>query len=225
MKKILVACEESQAVTIEFRKLGFEAYSCDILPCSGGHPEWHIMGDVMNYLHLPGKTLIKDVWFENGDRKFISYWNKVISFQPCTDLTVSGARWFEKKRSDGSQQKSIRFFFEVWKRSNCSENPIGIMNGGNYIKKWFPELYQEMKDSGFPFKPTQIIQPWQFGHGETKATCLWLNGLPNLEPTNIVDGREQNIWKMSPGPERAKLRSKTYQGVAKAMAEQWSKTI
>src|SRR5690606_38620073 len=169
MKKILVACEESQAVTIEFRKLGLEAYSCDLLPCSGGHPEWHIHGDVMNYLHLRGRTLIKDVWFQNGDRKFISYWDKVISLQPCTDITVSGARWFEEKRNNGSQEKSIRFFFEVWKRSNCCENPIGILNGGTYIKKWFPKLYQEMKDYGFPFKPSQIIQPWQFGHGETKA--------------------------------------------------------
>lgn len=208
--KILIACEESQAVTIEFRKLGFEAYSCDLLPCSGGHPEWHIHKDVLSVLH-------SDFTYNNR--------NIVISFQPCTDLTVSGARWFEEKRNNGSQEKSIRFFFELWKYSNCSENPIGILNGGKYIKKWFPELYQEMKDCGFPFKPSQIIQPWQFGHGETKSTCLWLRGLPELEPTKIVEGREQRIWKMSPGPERAKLRSKTFPGIAKAMAEQWGEYL
>jgi hypothetical protein len=199
--KLLVGCEESQAVTIAFRALGHEAYSCDLLPCSGGHPEWHIEGDVLEVSK--------------------GYWDLTITFQPCTDLTVSGARWFEKKRLSGEQEKSIRFFFEVWKLSDCSENPIGILNGGKYVKKWFPALYQEMKYYGFPFEPSQIIQPWQFGHGETKATCLWLKNLPLLKPTNIVDGREQRIWKMPPGPERQKLRSKTYEGIAKAMAEQW----
>src|SRR5687768_16975343 len=118
--KILLGCEESQAVCVEFRKLGFEAYSCDLLPCSGGHPEWHFQEDIFSVYNNRGP------------------WGLVITFQPCTDLTVSGARWFEAKRNNGSQEKSIRFFFEVWKISNCSENPIGIMNGGKYIKKWFP---------------------------------------------------------------------------------------
>lgn len=204
-KKILVACEESQAVTIEFRKLGFEAYSCDILPPSGGHPEWHIQGDVTKEL-------------ENE-------WDLVISFQPCTHLTVSGAAWFEKKRLSGEQEGGIRFFIEVWKRSNCSENPVGIMNGGKYLKRWFPQLYKEIKDIGFPFRPSQIIQPWQFGHGETKATCLWLRGLPPLKPTNMVSGREQRLHRLPPSPDRAKLRSKTFPGIAKAMAEQWSKVL
>jgi len=200
--KVLVACEESQEVCKAFRERGHEAYSNDIQKCSGGHPEWHIRGDALDI-----------VISEN--------WDLVISFQPCTDLAVSGARWFEGKRASGEQEKSIRFFFELWKYSNCSENPIGIMNGGDYIMKWYRDLYDEMFDSHFPFQPTQIIQPWQFGHGETKATCLWLNNLPKLVPSNIVNGREARIHKMSPGPNRAKERSKTYGGIAKAMAQQW----
>ncbi len=205
-KVILVACEESQAVTIEFRKLGFDAFSCDILTCSGGHPEWHYQMDIFE----AHKILNPDI---------------VISFPPCTDLTVSGARWFKEKREKGDQERSIRFFFDVWKISNCCENPIGILNGGDYINKWFPELYKEMMDYGFPFKPSQTIQPWQFGHGETKATCLWLRKLPELIPTEIVEGREQKMWKLPPSPNRASLRSKTYPGIAKAMAEQWGSFI
>jgi len=217
--RVLVACEESQAVTKEFRRLGHEAFSCDLLPCSGGHPEWHVRADIFE--------LAGAIKFYTEDLKdhLISDWDLVISFQPCTDLTVSGARWFPGKRESGSQEASIRFFLEVWKFSNCSENPIGIINGGNYIKKWFPELFIEMQDAGFPFSPSQIIQPWQFGHGETKSTCLWLNGLPDLIPTEIVSGREQRVWKMPPGPDRAKLRSKTFPGIATAMAEQWSEYI
>ncbi len=184
MKKILIACEESQAVCKAFRALNMNAFSCDILPCSGGHPEWHIQGDVMQVLQ--------------------ESWDMVIAFPPCTDLAISGARWFPEKIANGSQQKSIDFFMEFTKLP-CKwaiENPIGIMS----------TKYR---------KPDQIIQPWQFGHGETKATCLWLNGLPLLNPTNIVDGREQKIWKMPPSADRAKLRSKTYDGVAEAMANQW----
>lgn len=99
------------------------------------------------------------------------------------------------------------------------------MAGGGYIKKWFPALYSEMKDAGFPFKASQIIQPWQFGHGEVKSTCLWLRDLPELKSTNVVDGREPKIWKMPPSKDRAKLRSKTYQGIAQAMATQWSEYL
>lgn len=182
--KVLVACEESQAVTIEFRKLGHEAYSCDIEPCSGGHPEWHLQQDVI--------PLLKENW------------DMVLAFPPCTDLAVSGARWFKEKQADGRQQRSIDFFLE-FTRLNCKwaiENPVGIMS----------THYR---------KPDQIIQPWQFGHGETKATCLWLNKLPKLEATNIVEGREQRIWKLPKTKDRAKLRSKTFPGIAKAMAEQW----
>lgn len=200
--KILVGFEESQAVCKEFMALGHEAYSNDIQKCSGGHPGNHLCMDFFEAVKL-------------------KEWDLIITFQPCTDLTVSGARWFEEKRNNGSQEKSIRLFFEVWKISNCNENPIGIMNGGAYIKKWFPDLHNEMLLAGFPFKPSQIIQPWQFGHGETKATCLWLNGLPELQPTNIVDGRAQNVWLTPPGPDRAKIRSKTFPGIAKAMGQQW----
>ena len=203
--KALIACEESQAVTIEFRKIGIEAYSCDILPCSGGHPEWHIQSDVL--------PLLKEDW------------GLVISFPPCTDLAVSGARWFSAKRLSGEQYQSIKFFLDVWEKSNCTENPIGIMNGGKYIKKWFPDLWARMQDIKFPVKATQIIQPWMFGHGETKATCLWLNGLPKLVPTEEVEGRDQRIWKLPPSEDRAKLRSKTYQGIAQAMAAQWTKYL
>lgn len=183
--RVLIACEESQAVCKAFRERGHEAFSCDRQPCSGGHPEWHFQSDVRYHMA------------EN--------WDMIIAFPPCTDLAVSGARWFRDKQQDGSQQRSINFFLE-FTRSNyikwAIENPIGIMS----------TLYR---------KPDQIIQPWQFGHGETKATCLWLNGLPKLQPTDVVEGREQRIWKMAPSPERAKERSKTFPGIAKAMAEQW----
>ena len=184
--KILVACEESQAVTIAFRKRGFEAYSCDLEPCSGGHPEWHIQDDVLNVIES-------------------RIWGCMIAFPPCTHLAVSGARWFKEKREDGRQQEAINFFMSLVNAPIDHigiENPIGIMS-------------TEYR------KPNQIIQPWQFGHGETKATCLWLENLPLLKPTNIVEGREGRIWRMPPSPERTKLRSKTYQGIAEAMAVQW----
>lgn len=190
--KILIACEESQVVCKAFRAKGHEAYSCDIMECSGGRPEWHLTNDIRHVLFaVKGTGLYKK-------------WDLVIAFPPCTDLAVSGARWFPEKIANGSQQKSIGFF-EIFTRLKCNfaiENPIGIMS----------TLYR---------KPDQIIQPWQFGHGETKATCLWLSGLPLLKPTNIVSGREGRVWKMPPGPDRAKLRSKTYDGIAQAMADQW----
>jgi hypothetical protein len=184
MGKVLVACEESQVVTKEMRALGINAFSCDVEPCSGGHPEWHIQGNVTPLLEQD--------------------WDLIIAFPPCTDLAVSGARWFKEKQADGRQQRSIEFFLQ-FTRLSCRwaiENPIGIMS------------------TKFR-KPDQIIQPWQFGHGETKATCLWLNKLPKLKPTDIVEGREQRIWKMAPSPERGKQRSKTYPNIAKAMASQW----
>lgn len=203
--KVLVACEESQRVCIEFRNKGHFAFSCDIEECSGGHPEWHIKEDVLRILNGEcGFTT------QNGDDWiFPCKWDLIIAFPPCTHLAVSGARYFEQKRKDGRQQQGIDFFMEFTK-ADCEkiaiENPIGIMS--THYKK-----------------PDQIIQPWMFGHGETKATCLWLKNLPKLEPTNIVDGREQRIWKMPPGPERAKERSKTYEGIAKAMADQWGEKL
>lgn len=198
---VLIACEESQRVCIEFRKKGHFVFSCDIEECSGGHPEWHIKEDVLRILNGEcGFTT------QNGDDWiFPRKWDLIIAFPPCTHLAVSGARYFEQKRKDGRQQQGIDFFMEFIK-ADCEkiaiENPIGIMS----------THYR---------KPDQIIQPWMFGHGETKATCLWLKNLPKLEPTNIVDGREQRIWRTPPGPERAKERSKTFPGIAKAMAEQW----
>jgi len=211
--RVLISHEESQEVCKAFRAKGHEAFSCDLQDCSGGHPEWHIKGDALAELH---KSSLRKYHTQGPE-----CYDLVLSFQPCTDLAVSGARWFDKKRLSGEQEESIKHFFNVWYYSHCSENPIGIMNGGEYIKKWFPKLHKTMLDNGFPFKSSQIIQPWMFGHGETKATCLWLNDLPPLKPTNIVAGREQRIWKMAPGPERAKLRSKTFPGIAKAMSEQW----
>lgn len=219
--KILAACEESQAVTIAFRNKGHEAYSCDLQDCSGGHPEWHIQNDIFNVL-IGGFFRL-----QNGKIIEIGSWDKVISFQPCTDIAVSGAKHFWYKREDGRQEKSIRFFFEVWKWSNCSENPVGILNGGEYVKKWFPELYKEMKDYGFPFKSSQIIQPWMFGDDASKKTCLWLKGLPILLPTHSSWKKRYSNQtpsgqnKLGPSPERAKNRSKTFPGIAAAMASQW----
>ena len=187
--RVLIACEESQAVTIELRRIGHEAYSCDIIPCSGGHPEWHIQQDVIPLL--------------------TQKWDMILAFPPCTHLAVSGAKWFAAKRADGRQQNAIDFFMQ-FANSDCPriaiENPVGIMS-----TVWR--------------KPDQIIQPWQFGHGETKKTCLWLKGLPLLIPTEIVEGREQRIWKMSPSEDRAKNRAKTFPGIARAMAEQWAGDI
>ena len=201
---VLVACEESQRVCAAFREKGHNAFSCDILPCSGGHPEWHTQGDVLPLLKNPDV----DGWYfctMDNVTHHIEKWDLIIAFPPCTHLAVSGARYFEQKRKDGRQQQGIDFFMEFTK-ADCEkiaiENPIGIMS----------THYR---------KPDQIIQPWMFGHGETKATCLWLKNLPKLEPTNIVGGREQRIWRMPPGPERAKERSKTYEGIAKAMANAW----
>ena len=204
--KILVACEESQAVTKELRKLGHEAYSCDLLPCSGGHPEWHLQQDVI--------PLLKEKW------------DMIIAFPPCTHLAVSGARHFEQKRKDGRQQQGIDFFMK-FVNADCPriaiENPIGIMSS----------IYR---------KPDQIIQPWMFGDKFTKSTCLWLKGLPKLEPTNIVEKGEFIEWtckktgkkkrqakwlfealkNAETNEERSIIRSKTFPGIAKAMAEQWT---
>lgn len=200
---ILVACEESQAVTKELRARGHNAFSCDLMDCSGGFPGWHIKADVVPLLNGHCSFITQDGISHSIEKK----WDMIIAFPPCTDLAVSGARYFKEKQKDGRQQKSIDFFM-LFAEVDCPrvaiENPIGIMS-----TRWK--------------KPTQIIQPWMFGHGETKATCLWLKGLPPLQPTEIVEGREQRVWKMPPSKERAKLRSKTYPGIAKAMAEQWTR--
>jgi len=184
MLKILIACEESQAVCKAFRKKGHEAYSCDVLPCSGGHPEWHIQGDA-----------IKEAYRGKYDM--------MIAHPPCTYLSVSGARWFKDRQQE--QKLALDFVHKLLNapiENIALENPISVIS--SKIRK-----------------PDQIIQPWQFGHGETKATCLWLKNLPKLEPTNIVEGRENKIHNMPPSKDRGKLRSKTFQGIADAMAEQW----
>jgi site-specific DNA-cytosine methylase len=198
--RILLACEESQAVTKELRALGHEAYSCDILPESGGHPEWHIQEDVVEVLK--------------------QHWDMIIAFPPCTHLASSGAAWFDAKRADGRQQAAIDFFM-LFANHPCEkiaiENPVGIMS----------TKYR---------KPDQIIQPWQFGDAYSKRTCLWLKGLPQLEATDVVNPGEMityesgrvmpkwyaDAWKLSPA-ERSKARSKTFPGIANAMAKQWSK--
>jgi len=140
---------------------------------------------------------------------YVEPWDLLIAHPPCTHLAVSGARHFAAKRADGRQQAAIEFFMQLTNATIpkvCVENPVCIMSS----------LWR---------KPDQIIQPWQFGHGETKATCLWLKGLPKLVPTNVVEGREQRVWKMPPGPNRWKERSRTFTGIAKAMAEQWGKEV
>lgn len=193
--RILVACEESQAVTIELRRLGHETYSCDIEPCSGGHPEWHLQQDVTPLLR--------------GE------WDMIIAFPPCTHLAASGAKHFAAKRADGRQQEGINFF-KLFTNLDCPkiaiENPVGIMS----------TKYR---------KPDQIIQPYQFGDPYEKKTCLWLQGLPPLIPTKIVkppprqvlsSGKTMPYWYSNCGENRAKARSKTFPGIAKAMAEQWA---
>ncbi len=203
--RILVGCEESQAVTIELRKLGHEAFSCDVMESSGGYPQWHIQGDLLKELHKG--------------------WDMLIAFPPCTHLAVSGARHFEQKIKDGRQQQGIDFFMEMINApidKICVENPIGIMS----------TKYR---------KPSQIIQPWMFGDKAQKSTCLWLKNLPLLIPTNIVEKGEfiefvskKGVKKRQPkwyfdalknsknASERSKLRSKTFKGIAKAMATQFT---
>ena len=157
--------------------------SCDLLPTDVPGP--HYRGDVFDII-------------EDG-------WDLMIAFPPCTDVCVSGARWFKEKRADGRQQRAIQFIRDLMNAPIdriAIENPIGVLSS-------------EIR------KPDQIIQPWQHGHGETKATCLWLSGVPKLTPTNIVDGREAKVHRMPPSPDRWKIRSKTYQGIADAMAAQW----
>lgn len=197
--KILVGCEESQAVTIELRKLGYEAYSCDLQKCSGGFPEWHLQMDVFEAIDLYD-------------------WGMGIFFPTCTYLTISANKWYKDQppRKSGvlvgaerrkAREEAIEFFMNLY---NCKipkvaiENPIGVMS------------------TRFR-KPDQVLQPWMFGHGETKATCLWLKNLPKLEATDIVDGRYQRMHLLPKTKDRAKLRSKTYPGIAKALADQFTR--
>lgn len=202
--KILVACEESQAVTKAFRALGHEAYSCDILPASGGHPEWHIQGDVL--------PLLKEKW------------DMIIAFPPCTYLTITGNRWFkpeyrERYPTREQDRKDAMKFFMMFANADCEkiaiENPVGVMS----------TAYR---------KADQIIQPWQFGDKAVKKTCLWLKGLPFLEHTKIVEPeyKTYNSSTKKSGKSRYPMawtkkatsveRPKTFPGIADAMAYQWS---
>lgn len=197
--RILIACEYSGEVRRRFHSLGHDVISCDLLPSDDDSP-YHYQGDVRD-------LLMQD-------------WDLIIAFPPCTDLAVSGAAWFERKRADGSQQRSIDFFM-LFANHKCEkiviENPVGIMSS---IWK----------------KPSQIIQPYQFGDEVSKKTCLWIKGLPNLEHTKLVGKGEMvtfdsgrtmpkwyaDAWKL-PSAQRSKLRSKTFPGIAQAMADQWGK--
>lgn len=208
MAKVLIACEESQAVCIEFRKLGYEAYSCDIQECSGGHPEWHIQEDCLKVI--------------NREK-----WDIIIAFPPCTDLSSAGAPSWKQKQADGRQQAAIDFVYSI-RNADCNliaiENPTGKLN-----TSWR--------------KPDQIINPFQFGDPFKKRTCLWLKGLPKLIDTELVEPKyhftsnstrggllKNGTRKKSKLPiykawDSAKERSKTFPGIARAMAEQWSKYL
>tara|TARA_R110001632_G_C11184933_1_gene401294 strand:+ start:44 stop:661 length:618 start_codon:yes stop_codon:yes gene_type:complete len=204
--RILLACEESQEVTKRLRAKGHEAFSCDILPCSGGKPEWHLQQDVTELLKQK--------------------WDMIIAFPPCTFLTVTGNRWFNIERYGDkaikrhADRKEAIEFFKMFANADCDkiviENPVGVMSSH----------YQ---------KPNQIINPYQFGDPFEKKTCLWIKGLPNLTPNNVVEPPKRtefasgksmptwyaDAWKL-PKEERAKLRSKTFPGIAQAMADQWT---
>jgi hypothetical protein len=214
MKKVLIACEESQAVTIAFRRLGFEAFSCDILPSTGGHPEWHYQQDVFEVINKG--------------------WDLMIAHPPCTYLSVSGAKHLYNK--DGSpneerynNQRQALLFVKQLMDANIKhiaiENPISVI-------------------STKLCKPDQIVQPYWFGDSASKSTCLWLKNLPKLEPTDMVDKgqfkewigkngktKKQPMWyyealtKAKTTEERRGLRSKTFQGIADAMANQWGNYI
>ena len=198
--KVLVACEESQTVTKAFRALDHEAYSCDLEPCSGGHPEWHTQGDVTPLL--------------------AQEWDLIIAHPPCTYLTNTGVRWLTGKKAKlgrWEQLKDGAMFFKMFLDHPCErmaiENPI--------MHKYAINIIGRKHDS--------LVQPYQFGHTERKATCFWLKGLPPLTETNNVKAQmdqlpkreQQRLHYLPPSPDRAKLRSKTYAGLASAMAEQW----
>lgn len=213
--KVLIACEESQEVCKAFRALDHEAYSCDVQECSGGHPEWHICGDCLN--------VIKGGCFmaQDGSTHFVEKWDLLIAHPPCTYLTVTGNRWFDvEKYGDKARQRykdryqAIVFFMQLALANIpkvAVENPVGIMGTA-----WR--------------KADQVIQPYMFGDPFEKQTALWLKGLPKLSPTEIVEppprqvlrsGKTMPRWYSNCGGNRPKARSKTFPGIAKAMAEQW----
>lgn len=216
--KVLVACEESQAVCKAFRKRGHEAYSCDIIECSGGHPEWHIKQDVLPLLN--GRC---DFCTADGQAHTIEgKWDLIIAHPPCTYMSKAGARWMFPKANEISQARlelamAAKAFFFAMLNADCEriavENPIPL------------------KVVGLPI-PSQKIQPYEYGHPYSKCTCLWLKGLPKLKPTNIIEDYKPYLPSNTGGFARgqggsrgvahnAKDASKTFEGVARAMAEQW----
>lgn len=224
--KILIACEESQTICKAMRAIGNVCYSADLQECSGGHPEWHILGDCIPLINGHCEFVTQDGKYHRIDSK----WDMIIAHPPCTYLTISGNRWFnvEKYGENAIQRKEKQEeavdFFMKFVNADCDhiaiENPIGIMSS----------LYKQ---------PTQIIQPFYFGEHARKSTCLWLKNLPQLKPTNIVDcgeicgdgysmgasmlyATDENgkILRYS-DPRTAKIRSKTFDGVANAIAAQW----
>jgi site-specific DNA-cytosine methylase len=183
MKRLLVACEYSGRVRDAFRSVGWDAWSCDLLPSEVPGP--HFMGPVEHLLGLG--------------------WDMLIGHPPCTHLAVSGSRWFGSKASQQAEAlRFVRLLMDAPIPCIAIENPVSIIS--SRIRQ-----------------PDQTIHPWQFGHGETKATCLWLKNLPQLQPTRIVAGREARVHRMPPGPDRWKERSRTFEGIAQAMAEQWGR--
>ena len=219
--RVLIACEESQAVCKAFREKGHEAYSCDIIECSGGHPEWHIKQDVLPLLNGDWEFVSEDgqIHYINGK------WDLIIAHPPCTYLTVTGNRWYnvdrygEKALKRISDREDAAEFFIRIVNAECDkiviENPVGYMS--TYYRK-----------------PDQIIQPYMFGDAFEKKTCLWLKGLEPLKPTDEVEppkrkkfesGKTMPAWYAEawhlPKEKRARLRSKTFPGIAKAMADQW----
>lgn len=217
---ILVACEESQAVCKAFRERGHNAFSCDIMDCSGGHPEWHIKWDVIPLLNGNCSFLTLDGEIHKIDDK----WDMIIAFPPCTHLTCTGQWAYTRGYKDPKLKEEGAEFFMAMINADCDkivvENPVGIMS----------TRYR---------KPNQIIQPYMFGDEAQKTTCLWLKGVPKLVPTKIVGKGEKKEWVNAKGQkkaypkwmfdalkaktkeERARIRSKTFQGIANAMAEQW----
>ena len=224
--RVLVACEESQTVCKAFRAKGHEAYSCDIQECSGGHPEWHIKGDVLDILNpFPCYDYNDYIIFKTMDGKehwLEGKWDLIIAHPPCTYMSKAGARWMYPKAGEISQERlslaiEAKKFFLQFLNAECErvavENPVPL------------------KIVGLPV-PTQKVQPYQYGHPYSKCTCLWLKGLPKLKPTNIIDEYKPYLPSNTGGFARgkggsrgiahdAKTASKTFEGIAKAMADQW----
>ena len=208
---VLVACEESQAVTIELRKRGHRAFSCDILECSGGHEEWHTQMDVTTLLN--GDCTFKTM--DGVEHKQVGKWDIIIGFPPCTYLSNAGARhlWKDHKLNEERYKKGLaakEFFMKIY-NADCEKIAIENPTPSKIYK--LPEK-------------SQVIQPYQFGHPVSKRTLLWLKGLPQLRPTDIVEceqsTRKVGNWFNKGGKDRQKNRSKTFPGIAKAMAEQWT---